>query len=217
MSLWFKKRFFITHPSKDQFLGQAHELTDSLCGGTVFINWKEEDICRLFGCMEPANNNKIKQMISLCIKKHALGDKSHMHELNALPVITMRHHVELLALSRNHRMVEIGSNLWKSSGLISLFKQGYLASCPGPWFLVISKVRDYNLSGQSVLSAQSTLTVKVISHFRRELPVFQFVPIASHPVSGHLLKQAGFTLSLQVFIYINKMSPKAFLLQAKQF
>lgn len=83
--------------------------------------------------------------------------------------------------------------------------------------MVISKVRDYNLSGQSVLSAQSTLTVKVISHFRRELLVFQFVPIASHPVSGHLLKQAGFTLSLQVFIYINKMPPKASLLQAKQF
>lgn len=35
-----------------------------------------------------------------------------MHELNAdLTVITMRHHVELLAQSQNHRRVEIKTNL----------------------------------------------------------------------------------------------------------
>lgn len=68
-------------------------------------------------------------MISLCIKKHALGDKYHMHQLNVdyishLSLITMRHCVELPALSQNHRMVEIGGNLWLT--LISLFKESHL-------------------------------------------------------------------------------------------
>lgn len=51
--------------------------------------------------------------------------------------------------------------------------------------------------------------MKAISQLQGDLPVFQFVPIGARPVSGHFLKQPGFTLSLQVFPYTNNIPPKA--------
>ena len=49
-----------------------------------------------------------------------------------------------------------------------------------------------------------------------ELPVFQFIPIASGPVTGQCWKEPGsffFAPSLQLFICIDKISPEPSILQ----
>lgn len=70
-------------------------LTGSLHVGTAFmIICKHTGLCRVASSME-----KITKMMPLCTRKHALGDKSYIHELNIddknaflhLSVITMSH------------------------------------------------------------------------------------------------------------------------------
>ncbi|KAK4830703.1 hypothetical protein QYF61_012872 [Mycteria americana] len=79
--------------------------------------------------------------------------------------------------------------------------------------------RFHNVSGHSVPVVSHPHSKKVFPDVHRQPPVFQFVPIASCPVTGHHQIQPGSvfsTPSLQVFIYIDKMSPQPSLLQAQQ-
>jgi len=59
----------------------------------------------------------------------------------------------------------------------------------------------------------------VFSDIEKAPPVFQFVPIASGPVTGHHWKQPGcilFAPSFRVFIYADEIPPDPSLLQAEQ-
>ena len=76
--------------------------------------------------------------------------------------------------------------------------------------------RLHNLPGQAVAVLGHPHRRTVFSDVHREPPVFQFVPIAFGPVTGHQWKEPGsvlFSPSLQVFIYIDDISPEPSLLQ----
>jgi len=60
---------------------------------------------------------------------------------------------------------------------------------------------------------------EVLPHVQTELPVLQFVPVASCPVAGHHLKEFGpilLTPTLEIFIDIYKVPSQPSLLQAQQ-
>ena len=87
-------------------------------------------------------------------------------------------------------MVEVGRDLWRSSGPTSLLKQGHLE------LVVQDQVQMINISrkGDSTTSLGSLCQCswhcvcalsKVFRYVQREPPVLQFVPIASCPVTGH--------------------------------
>ena len=82
------------------------------------------------------------------------------------------------------------------------------------WLLNISKDGElHNLPGQPVPVLGHPHSKKVFSDVQKESPVFQFVPIDSCPVTRHHSKESGsvfFAPSLQVFIYINRIPPRAF-------
>jgi len=86
------------------------------------------------------------------------------------------------------------------------------ASCPGlcpDSFFNVSKDGDATTSLDNLCQFSVTLTViKCFWMFRGTLFVFQFVPTASCPVTGHQRKEAGsvlFAPSLHMFIHINKI------------
>jgi len=100
--------------------------------------------------------------------------------------------------------------------LVSKFSNGLLSTDTIPvqtGFDYLYGWRLYSLPGQ--LSHCKILFPDV----QREAPVFQVVPIASGPVTGHHSKKPGSIFiapSLQVFLYIGKILPKPSLLQAGQ-
>ena len=91
--------------------------------------------------------------------------------------------------SQNHRMVEVGRDLWISSSPNPLLKQDHLehvaqdhvqAGLEYP-----QRRRLHKLSGQPIQVLCHPHSRKVSPHVRMELPLFQFVPVASCPVTGH--------------------------------
>ena len=84
------------------------------------------------------------------------------------------------------------------------------------WVLSISKDGDSTgLSGKPVQMLSHLHSRKVFPDVEREPPVFQFVPTASGPVTGHHWEEPGSTLfspSLQVFIHSDKTLPTPSLL-----
>jgi len=94
----------------------------------------------------------------------------------------------------------------------SLLKQGYLEpvaqGCVQTAFEYLQGWRLHNLSGQPVPVLGHPDSKKVFPDVQRQPPVFQLVPIASGPGTRHHWKEPGsvlFALSLQVFIYIDKI------------
>uniref|UniRef100_A0A8B9Q4U4 Transmembrane protein 19 n=1 Tax=Apteryx owenii TaxID=8824 RepID=A0A8B9Q4U4_APTOW len=92
------------------------------------------------------------------------------------------------AHSQNHRTVEFGRDLWRSSSPTLLLKQGHLehvAQDPVQvGFEYLQGWRLHNLSGQPVPVLCHPHSKEVFHYVQLELPVFQFVPIASCPVTG---------------------------------
>ena len=67
-------------------------------------------------------------------------------------------------------------------------KQGHLELLPrtvSRWLLSISKDGDSTASLGSLLQCSVILTVKTFPDVQREPPLFQFVSVASGPVTGH--------------------------------
>jgi len=67
----------------------------------------------------------------------------------------------------------------------------------------------HNLSEQPVPVLHHLHSKEMFPNAQMEPPVFQFVPTASCPITGHLWKEPGSELiasSLQLFIYIDKIS-----------
>lgn len=58
--------------------------------------------------------------------------------------------------------------------------------------------RLYNLSGQSVPVFSHLHITEIFPYFHLEFPVFQFSPIASHPIAGHHWKESGPTLLILI-------------------
>ncbi|KAK4806513.1 hypothetical protein QYF61_021349 [Mycteria americana] len=104
--------------------------------------------------------------------------------------------VHFWPLSKNHRMDEVGMDLWSSSVPSSMLKQGHLelVSQDHGW-------RPHNFPGQAVPVLSHPHSEKVFPDVQRVPPVFQFVPIVSFPV----------------FICIIKIPSEPSLLQAKLF
>ena len=124
--------------------------------------------------------------------------------------------------SQNHRMVEVGKDLWRSSGPTPCSSRATQSQLPRTMFrryLNIAKEGDHNLLQQPVPGLSHPHSEKVFPDVQAEPPVFQFVPIVSGPVAGHHCKEPGsafFTSSLHVLIYIDKIPPEPSLLQAPQ-
>ena len=116
------------------------------------------------------------------------------------------------------RMVDVGRDLQRSSGPIPLLKQGHLEpvaqECDQMASEHLQGWRPHNLLGQPVPALSQPYSEKVFPHVQREPPVFQFVPIASGPVTAYHWKEPGsifFATSLQVFLYIDKILPSSLL------
>jgi len=82
-------------------------------------------------------------------------------------------------------MVEVGRDLWRSSGPTSLFKQGHLESVGQNH---VQKTLEYLQGGDNAQPLWATCashphSEKVFLDVQREPPAFQFVLIASGPVS----------------------------------
>ena len=86
-------------------------------------------------------------------------------------------------------MGETGGDLWRSSGPTPVLKQGHLEQvaqdCIQMAFQYLQGWRLHNLSGQPVPVLGHSPSKKVFPDGQREPPLFQFVAIASGPVTGH--------------------------------
>jgi len=109
-------------------------------------------------------------------------------------------------------MVEVGRDLWTSSGPIPLFKQGHLDQAAPDHVRMASEYlqgcRLHHRSGQPVPALGHPDSKKVFPDVQRAPPVLLFVPTASGPVPGHQCKEPGSILpapSLQIFIHIDKL------------
>lgn len=121
-----------------------------------------------------------------------------------LTVIPVQNPVSIRWEPHSHRMVEVGSDLWKSPGPISLLKQDHLEPVAQA-LEYIQGQRFYNLPAQPVSVLHHTHSKKMFPKFQMEHHVFQFGPIASHSVTGHCWKESGSVFSVlftQVFIHI---------------
>lgn len=92
-----------------------------------------------------------------------------------------------LQFSLNHRMAEVGRELWRSLGSISWLKQGtrayYPGLCPGSFWIFEG---DYTTSLSNLHQNSVTLTVKKFFFmFRQNL----LVPVASCSVAEHHLEE----------------------------
>ena len=79
--------------------------------------------------------------------------------------------------------------------------------------------RLHDLPGQPVPARGHPHSENVFPDIQMEPPVFQFVPTAPGPVTGHHCKEPSsilFAPSLQVLICIDKIPPEPSLLQAEQ-
>lgn len=86
----------------------------------------------------------------------------------------------------------------------SLFKKSPLEhttkDCVQTAFEFLQRRRFHNFSGQLV----PILTVTyVFPYVQSELPVFQFVTVASHPIAGHHWEEPGLVLLTPFFIYLH--------------
>jgi len=83
-------------------------------------------------------------------------------------------------------MIEVGRDLWRSFCPFPLLRQGHLeqAASVCRCLLNISKEGDSTASQGNLCQCSVTFTVKKCL-LQREPPVFQFVPNASGPVTGH--------------------------------
>lgn len=88
--------------------------------------------------------------------------------------------------SQNHRMVEVGRNLWRLFGSSpSCQAWPFRAVCPGKCpddFWISAKMETAQTRWASVSDLHNR---NMISHVQRELSVFQFVPSASGSDSKH--------------------------------
>ena len=93
-----------------------------------------------------------------------------------------------LLKTQNHTMIEVGRNLWMSSGPTLLLKRRCLEQVAQDHvqttFEYLQGWRLHNLPGQSVSVLGHPHSEKAFPDVQREPPVFQFVPIASGPVTG---------------------------------
>ena len=86
-------------------------------------------------------------------------------------------------------MVEVGSDLWRSSGPTPLLEQGHVEqvaqACVHMAFKYLQEWRLHNLPGQPVPVLGHPHSEKVLPDVQRKPPEFQCVPTASSPGSGH--------------------------------
>ena len=101
---------------------------------------------------------------------------------------------------QNHknRMVEVGRDLWRLSCTTSLLKQCHLQEVGQDHVQTTSEYlqewRLHNPYGQPVKVLSHLHSEKVSPDVQMELHLFQFVPIASSPVTGHHWKEPGSVL-----------------------
>jgi len=127
-----------------------------------------------------------------------------------------------IAESQNHRMVEVGRDLWGSCSPTSLPKQGHLhqaaQDCVQVGFEYLQRRRLCSLPGQPVPVLHHPQS-KEVPRVQLELPRLQFVPVAPCPVAGHHWKESGpvlLTPTLKIFRGISKVPSQPSLLQATQ-
>ena len=105
-----------------------------------------------------------------------------------------------------HRLVEVGRDLWRSSGPTLQLKQGHLEPAAQDSvqtaFEFLQGGRLHNLSGQLVPVLGHLHSRKVFPDVQREPPVFHCVPMASGPVRGHHQKQSGSVFFVPPFRYL---------------
>ena len=93
----------------------------------------------------------------------------------------VNHLRKLLTDSRNHRIIEVGSDLWRSLGPTPLLKKGYLKLVAQDHvqmsFEYLQGWRLRNLSGQAVQVLSHPHSEKMFPDIQGEPPVFQFVPL----------------------------------------
>ena len=90
---------------------------------------------------------------------------------------------------QNHGMAEAGRDLFRSPCPTPLLKQGHPErvpqDCARTAFEYLHGGRLHDLSGQPVPVLGHPHSEKVFPDVQSEPPGFQFVPIASGPVTGH--------------------------------
>ena len=91
--------------------------------------------------------------------------------------------------SQNHRMVGVGRDLWASSSPNPLMKPGHLAQVAQDFVQAgleyFLRRRIHNLPGQPVPVLRHPQRQEILPHVQTELPMLQFVPVATCPVNGH--------------------------------
>lgn len=105
--------------------------------------------------------------------------------------------------SQNHRVVEVGRDIWKSSGPAPCLGRDTKSHLPRSMSRQLISISS-QLSGQSVPVLPHLHSGKLLPDVQTKPPVFQFVPMASGPVSGYHWKEPSLVLiatSLQVFMF----------------
>ena len=112
---------------------------------------------------------------------------------------------------QNHSTAELGRDLWRSSSATLPLKQGHLQPVVQDHvqraFNYLQGWRLHNLSGHPVPVLGHLHSEKGFLDIQREPPVFQFLLIASGPVTGHHWKEPGsvtFSPSPLVFTFFKK-------------
>ena len=137
--------------------------------------------------------------------------------------VTQESRITLFTESQNHRMLGVGRDLCGSSSPTPLPKQGHLQQAAQDLVQAgleyLQRKRIHNLPGQPVPVLSHPQSEEIVPHVQTELPMLQFVPIASCPVTGHHWEGCGpilLTPTLKMFISIYKVPSQPSLLQAKQ-
>jgi len=95
----------------------------------------------------------------------------------------------LITESQNYRKVGVGRDLCGSSSPTLLPKQGHLQQAAQVLVQVgleyLQRRRLHNLPGQSVPVLRHPQSEEILPHIQTQLPLLQFVPVASCPVTGH--------------------------------
>lgn len=116
--------------------------------------------------------------------------------------------VDSLSITKYHWILEVGSNHWSLPCTIlpSKTQQNYQDH-----ILISQKMESPLFLWATCASVPSPSKFKRCPGVQMKVPLFQFVPIASSSAAAHCWKKPDsvlFVLSLQVFIYIGKMSPE---------
>lgn len=117
-----------------------------------------------------------------------------------------------------------GRNFWRSFCLAPLFMQGHPgAGCTSlqTSFAYLQGERFHSLPGQPVplLINPHRKKKKKVPDLQRGPSVFQFMPIASSPVTGHQWKEPGslfLVSSLQIFLTLIRLPSEHCLFQAEE-